>query len=205
MTSMIDDPKSYFRDFIPPRDELLHELEQQAHEENIPIVGPVVGELLYILAKATNSRTILELGTATGYSAIYLARGLIGLNGKVTTLERDKTMAIRATENIARAGLTDRIEVIMGEVNETLEKLEPFFDFIFMDIDKEDYAAALPTCRELLRLGGILVVDNVAFKRAREFNQMIFKDDRWRSVLLYSFLPQHSPEQDGLTLAVRVE
>jgi predicted O-methyltransferase YrrM len=114
-------------------------------------------------------------------------------------------MATRATENIVKAGLSDRIEVRVGDVNQAFGTLEPPYDLIFMDIDKEDYARSLPGCRELLRMGGLLIVDNVAFKGAREFNQMIFNDDKWRSVLLYSFLPQHSPEQDGLTLAVRIE
>ncbi len=205
MAYMIADPERYFRNFIPPRNELLLELERQAQEENVPIVGPVVGELLYILVRATNSQTVLELGTATGYSAIYLAMGLSGAAGKLVTLERDETMAFRARENIARAGLTNRAEVMIGDVIDTLQTLDGPYDLVFMDIDKEDYAAALPECRRLLKLGGLLVVDNVAFKGAREFNQIIFSDNKWRSVLLYSFLPQHSPEQDGLTLAVRIE
>jgi predicted O-methyltransferase YrrM len=202
---MIQDPETYFRGFIPFRDELLLELERQAQQENVPIVGPVVGELLYILARATNSQAILELGTATGYSAICLARGLRGPDGKLITLERDETMATRGSENIARAGLADQVEVRVGDVVQVLHTLEGPYDLIFMDIDKEDYAGALPECRRLLRLGGLLVVDNVAFQGARQFNQMIFNDDKWRSVALYAFLPQHSPEQDGLTLAVRIE
>ena len=93
----------------------------------------------------------------------------------------------------------------MGEVIEVLEKLEPPYDLIFMDIDKEAYAGALPGCHRLLRLGGLLVVDNVAFQGAREFNQRIFNDNQWRSVHLYSLMPNHSPEKDGLMLAVRIE
>lgn len=205
MAYMIPDPESYFRNFIPLRDELLIELEEQAQESNVPIVGPVVGELLYILARATNSRTILELGTATGYSAIYLARALKSPDGKLTTLERDEVMATKAGENIARAGLSDRVEIRVGDVIRVIQTLEGPYDMIFMDIDKEDYAGALSGCRRLLRLGGLLIVDNVAFQGAREFNQMIFNDNKWRSVPLFSLLPQHSPEQDALMLAVRIE
>lgn len=204
MPYMIPDPETYFRGFIPARDELLLELERQAREENIPIVGPVVGELLFILARALNSQAILELGTATGYSAIYLAQGLSGPDGMLTTLERNESMAIRANENIARAGLADRVEVRVGDVMQVLEELEGPYDLIFVDIDKEDYATVLPGCHRLLRLGGLLVVDNVAFQGASKFNQRIFNDKQWRNVHLYSFLPDHSPEKDGLTLAVRV-
>ena len=205
MAHMIPDPETYFRSFIPPRDDLLIELEQEAEENSIPIVGPVVGEFLYILSRAMNARAILELGTATGYSAIYLARGLKAPDAMLTTIERDETMATRAKDNLARAGLLDRVEIKVGEVFQLLEILKGPYDLIFMDIDKEDYGEALSRCHSLLRLGGLLVVDNVAFLGASEFNQAIFNDNQWRCVHLYSFLPNHSPEKDGLTLAVRVE
>jgi predicted O-methyltransferase YrrM len=205
MATMIPNPETYFRGFIPLRDELLIELEQEAEQEHIPIVGPVVGEFLYILAKAMDCRAVLELGTATGYSAIYLARGLSNSGGILTTIERDEAMAARARENIAKAGLAAHVEVRVGEVAEVLETLEGPYDLIFMDIEKEDYQETLSGCHSLLRLGGLLVVDNVAFLGAHEFNQTIFSDNHWRCVHLYSFLPNHSPEKDGLTLAVRVE
>ena len=205
MADMIPDPETYFRGFIPPRDELLIELEQEAEQEHIPIVGPVVGEFLYILAKAMDCRAVLELGTATGYSAIYLARGISNSGGILTTIERDGAMAARARENIAKAGFADQVEVRVGEVAEVLETLEGPYDLIFMDIEKEDYQETLSGCHSLLRLGGLLVVDNVAFLGAREFNQTIFTDNHWRCVHLYSLLPKHSPEKDGLTLAVRIE
>ena len=205
MPDMIPDPESYFRGFIPPRDELLIELEQEAEQEHIPIVGPLVGVFLYILAKAMDCRAVLELGTATGYSAIYLARGISNSGGILTTIERDEAMAARARENIAKAGLADQVEVRVGEVAEVLETLKGPYDLIFMDIEKEDYQETLSRCHSRLRLGGLLVVDNVAFLGAHEFNQTIFSDNHWRCVHLYSFLPNHSPEKDGLTLAVRIE
>jgi predicted O-methyltransferase YrrM len=202
---MIPDPETYFRGFIPPRDELLIELEQEAQHEHIPIVGPVVGEFLYILAKALNCKAILEMGTATGYSSIYLARGISTPGGTLTTIERDEAMAARAKENIFKAGCADRVEVRVGEVSEVMETLEGPYDLIFMDIEKEDYQKALSGCQTLLRLGGLLVVDNVAFSGASEFNQTIFTDSHWRCVHFYALLPNHSPEKDGLTLAVRIE
>ncbi len=73
---MIPDLENYFRNLVPPRTELLRRLEAEAEQEHIPIVGPVVGELLFILARVMGARRILELGTATGYSAIYLAQAV---------------------------------------------------------------------------------------------------------------------------------
>lgn len=85
MSKIVDQPEQYFKQIIPRRDELLIELEAEAARENIPIVGPVVGELLFILVSALKAQRILELGTATGYSAIYMARACKPNNGSVVT------------------------------------------------------------------------------------------------------------------------
>ncbi len=77
------------------------------------------------------------------------------------------------------------------------------FDYIFMDIEKQDYIKALPDCERLLVKGGLLVADNVGFKDADAFNRAISDNPTWRSVALFSFLPYHSPENDALCLALR--
>jgi predicted O-methyltransferase YrrM len=201
---MIPNPEDYFKQFVPPRDPLLLELEEEAGREEIPIVGPVVGELLFLLARATRAKRILELGTATGYSAIYLARAIIDRAGRLVTLEMDHGMAERARANFQKAGVQHLIEVRVGEALEEMSKLIEPFDFIFMDIDKEHYAPVLDHCRRLLRVGGLLLADNVAFKDADDFNRMIFDDPHWKSIHLFTFLPLHSPERDGLCMAVRI-
>jgi caffeoyl-CoA O-methyltransferase len=203
MSQMIPHLESYFRGFVPRRDELLQELEIEAKAENIPIVGPVVGALLFLLTRATGAVSILELGTATGYSAIHLARGGQP-NGRVVSLEWNEAMAARARANFARAGLSRQIEVRVGEALNLMAELSGPFDFIFMDIDKESYLPALPHCRRLLKLGGLLFTDNVGFAGADPFNREIFASGDWRTVNLLGFLPFHSPEQDGLSLALRL-
>jgi len=204
MSKMIDQPQTYFKELIPARDELLLELEAEAERENIPIVGPVVGELLLILAGATRARSILEIGTATGYSAVYLARGCEAVNGRLITLENDSSRADRARQNFKRAGLEKRVEVVVGDALETLGSLDDEFDLIFIDIEKKDYAKALPDCGRLLRKGGLMVADNVAFQDADEFNRTISDHPDWTSVSLFSYLPLHSPENDGLCLALHL-
>jgi predicted O-methyltransferase YrrM len=203
MSSIVDKPEDYFRKLIPPRDALMLELEAQAERENIPIVGPVVGELLFILAAATKAKRILELGTATGYSAIYLARACEAVDGIVVTLENDSDMAARAQQNVRQAGVSDHIEVHVASALEVLPQLKESYDFIFLDIEKEDYVKVLPDCRRLLVKGGLLVADNVGFKDADEFNRAISEHSGWRSISLFSFLPFHSPENDALCLALR--
>jgi predicted O-methyltransferase YrrM len=203
MSDIVDRPENYFRGLVPSQDELMIELEAQAEKEFIPIVGPVLGELLYILAAVTGAKRILELGTATGYSAIYLARGCEPNEGFVVTLETDSDMAAMARENFRRAGVSDRIEIHVANALEVLPQLQESFDMIFMDIEKQDYLKVLPDCQRLIKKGGLLVADNVAFKDADEFNQTITGHSAWRSITLFSFLPLHSPEHDAICLAVR--
>ena len=101
MSKMMPDLEGYFRDLVPKSDALLLGLEEEADRESIPIVGPVVGELLFVLARATGATRILELGTATGYSGIFLGRACAEIGGRVVSLEFDEAMAARARANPA--------------------------------------------------------------------------------------------------------
>jgi len=204
MSGLVNSPEAYFEQFIPPRSRLLAELEKEARQEKIPIVGPLVGELLYILARAVKADRILELGTAVGYSTVFLAGALASSRGRVVTVEQDPAMAQSARANFQKAGLFGRIEVVVGNAPAVLSTMAGPFDFAFLDIEKADYAVVLPDCWRLLRPGGMLVADNVAFQDADAFNRMIFDSAKWRSVNLFGYLPGHSPVQDGLCLAVRV-
>jgi predicted O-methyltransferase YrrM len=201
---MIADPEGYFRELVRGRDELLLTLEKEAAEEGIPIVGPVVGQLLGLLVRATGARRILELGTANGYSAIFLVRACRQTGGRLLTLEWEPAMADRARTNLERAGLNELGEVRVGDALEIIRNLDGPWDLIFMDIDKENYLPALPACGRLLRPGGLLVADNTGFQGADDFNRAVFTDEGWLPVQLWSFLPEHSPEHDGLLLALRL-
>jgi predicted O-methyltransferase YrrM len=204
MSHLVEHPEDYFRRFLPPRDALLSELEQEADKEDIPIVGPLVGQLLFILATISGSKRILEVGTATGYSAIYLARALNPVQGHLVTIEKQPEMAARAARNLRSAGLDRLVNIVIGNALDQLESMQPGFDLIFLDIDKKSYADCLPHCRRLLRPGGLLVADNVSFVDADPFNQVISTSSQWKAIHLYSFLPAHSPEMDALCLALRL-
>ena len=204
MSNSVDNPEAYFRTFIRPREELLLRLEQEAREEDIPIIGPIVGELLFILVKTMGARRIMELGTATGYSAIFLACGCRAVGGHVVTLENNPRLAERAKNNLRSAGVEKTVEVVTADALEALAEMAPPFDLIFIDIQKEDYIRIMPHCHRLLRPGGLLVADNVSYRGADTFNRAIFADKRWRSLNLYGYLPLHSPEKDAVCLAVRL-
>jgi len=204
MADMIPEPEAFFRSLVPARDPLLLRLEEEAGREGIPIVGPVVGELLALLVLAKEARTILELGTATGYSTLYLARAAEAVNGRVVTLERDAGMAQRARANFESAGLGSRIDIRQGEAADLLAGMKEKADLIFLDIDKEHYLSVLPLCVKRLGVGGLLVADNTGFRLSEDFNRAVSREPRLRAVHLLCFLPQHSPERDAFCLAVRV-
>ncbi|OBG99743.1 MULTISPECIES: O-methyltransferase [unclassified Mycobacterium] len=119
------------------------------------------GKFLSLLAGAIGARRILEIGTLGGFSTIWLARGA-GPEGRVVTLEYERRHAEVARSNLQRAGVGDRVEVIVGAALDTLPTLngEPF-DLVFIDADKENYAAYLEWAVRLARPGSVIVVDNV--------------------------------------------
>jgi predicted O-methyltransferase YrrM len=203
MSDIVDYPEIYFKRFIPSRDALLKKLEKEAQREEIPIVGPVVGELLFILARTAQAKRILELGTATGYSTIFLARACECFKGSVLTIENDGVMAARARMNIKKAGLEKTIEIRQAEALKEIIELDGIFDFVFIDIEKADYIRTLPHCERLLKKGGLLVADNVGFKDADDFNRAVSSGLHWRAVSVFAFWPLHSPENDGICIAMR--
>lgn len=122
------------------------------------------GKLLYLLATATRATRVLEIGTLAGYSTINLARA-VGPGGRVVTLEFEPGHADVARENFARAGVDDRIDVIVGAALDTLPTLAErgeVFDLIFIDADKENNVAYVEWAIKLAHAGSIIVVDNIA-------------------------------------------
>ncbi|MEW5735774.1 MAG: O-methyltransferase [Thermodesulfobacteriota bacterium] len=198
-----DDAEAYFRALGPISDGLLRELEEEARSQSIPIVGPVAGRLLSLLCRAVGARKVLELGAATGYSAIHLSSALPE-GGRLTSVEMDPTMAAAARKNLARAGLSARTEVLEGDACTIMQGLSGSFDLVFLDIDKGGYASALPGITRLVRPGGLLVADNTAFADAEDFNKLVHEGPDYLAVSLFSFLPGHRPEHDGITLALRL-
>nr|AUB29461.1 SAM-dependent methyltransferase [Flammulina velutipes] len=120
------------------------------------------GKLLQLLATSIRAKRILEIGTLGGYSAIWLARALPE-DGELITLELNEKHAQVARENIAIAGLTSKVTVLVGPASETLSKMEPDppFDFIFIDADKLSNTTYFNHAKRLVRTGGTIIVDNM--------------------------------------------
>ena len=139
---------------------LLQEIARAGTEQDLPLIDAEVGALLRVLATATGASRILEIGTAVGYSGIWLAAAL-PRDGMLITMELNPERARIAREHFARAGLADRVSVIVGDAQRMLAKVSGPFDLIFQDGDKQLYLPLLDRLVALLRPGGLLVTDNV--------------------------------------------
>jgi predicted O-methyltransferase YrrM len=139
---------------------VLDEIARGNEQRGLPLVDAEVGALLRVLAIAANASRILEIGTAIGYSGIWLA-GALPPGGMLITMEMSEERAREARENFARAGLADRVSVMVGDANLKLAKVSGPFDVIFQDGDKQLYSAMLDRLVALLRPRGLLVTDNV--------------------------------------------
>jgi predicted O-methyltransferase YrrM len=179
-------------------------------------VTPALGQLLAILASAMDARRILEIGTLGGYSAIWLARALPA-DGHLVTLEIDSHHADVARRNLARAGVAERVEVVVAPARETLDRFiaqgERPFDMVFIDADKDGYPDYLERVLRLARPGTLIVADNVvrggdivdADKQdprvagIRRFNEMLANDPRLRATIVQTV---GDKGYDGIAVAV---
>jgi len=119
------------------------------------------GRLLRLLAESTNAKQVVELGTSTGYSAIWLGMALQKTGGKLTTYEIDAGRAAAARANFKKAGLADIITVIEGDAHEKLTQFKDPVDIVFLDADKEGYIDYLNKLLPQLRPGGLIIAHNI--------------------------------------------
>src|SRR5262249_26329404 len=124
-------------------------------------ITPDTGRLLWIMIRSTRATRILEVGTSNAFSTIWLADAARDTGGRVITLEVDAGKIRLARENLERAGLSDRVEIVEGRAADSLRRLDGPFDFVFLDADRPSYLSYLELVVPRLRQGGILVADNV--------------------------------------------
>jgi len=141
-------------------DGVLADLAVQGSRRGLPLIDAEVGALLCVQATAIGARRVLEIGTAIGYSGIWLARALPP-DGLLISIERDPHRAAEARANFERAGLADRASVMVGDASRLVAKVSGPFDLIFQDGDRQLYGPLLDRLIALLRPGGLLIADNV--------------------------------------------
>jgi predicted O-methyltransferase YrrM len=198
----------YMLSILPPRDTVMQEMEAQALERDIPIVGPAVGRVLYQYARLINAKKVFELGSAIGYSTLWFARA-VGEGGEVFYTDGNAKNADEATGYFRRAGVAERIHVGVGDALEQLAARQREFDIIFNDVDKEYYPRVLDLVPKHLRSGGLFITDNVLWsgrvteadtkdestRAIREFNQRLYAMKDFFTTIL--------PLRDGLAVAVK--
>src|ERR1700694_2565875 len=203
-----DELQAYLDGLLPPRDPVLARMEEEAHRESIPIVDAHEGAFLSLLVKIAGAKRVLELGSATGYSGIWLLRGTG--NGTLTTFEVDHLRAERARANFSEAGLGKRALVLEEDAIGGLQKLDSRFDACFIDLlnsfpSEEVTRRVAELCLERLDAGGLLMADNALrqgevikpknqqTRNVASYNDWVAKHPRLASVVI--------PIRDGLSVA----
>lgn len=204
---------AYVRKLFAREDDCLREIRGRADAAGLPRIQlpPATARAVQLLLRAAGAKRVVEVGTLAGYSAVWIGRALPS-DGRLTTLEIDPARAEEARRSVEAAGLAGRVEVRAGDAVETLAEIGPdgSVDAVFLDADKERYAAYLEEAARLLRPGGLLMADNAFWKglvlapessgdeRAaliHDFNQRLAADPRYDATIL--------PVGDGLAAAVR--
>lgn len=163
MLEELKDANSYIIGKIEEKDSLILEMEDFAHENNVPIVTKEVAEYLKFIVKTHKVKNILEVGTAIGYSGILMAKEIVGQDGKLYTIEIDEERYNQAQENIKKSGLSNIVS-IKGDAVEEIKKIEENFDFVFIDASKGHYMDFFEDSIKLLNKNGIIFIDNIMFR-----------------------------------------
>ncbi len=198
----------YLEKTLPEETEILREMGDYGRAQGFPIIGVQPGRMLHFLARAIGAKNVLELGSGFGYSAMWFALA-VGDGGKVIMTEGKQSNQDRARDYFSRAGLLERVEFNVGNALEIAKKYSGPFDIIFCDIDKHDYPKAIAIAHEKLRVGGILIYDNMLWhgrvvsqtdadtNAVLETTRALFNDDEFFTTLV--------PLRDGQSLSLRVK
>ncbi|KRT64769.1 MAG: O-methyltransferase family protein [Candidatus Dadabacteria bacterium CSP1-2] len=200
--------EEYLRNLNPIQDNVLKEMEELGNERGFPIIGPLVGSLLYQLAIIIGAKRVFDMGSGFGYSAYWFAKAL-GKEGLVIFAELSEKNAWLAREFFRRGGLDNRVEIHVGDALQILEETDGEFDVIFNDIDKEYYPLVVDEAYKKLRRGGLFITDNVLWfgrvltddlspstKGVKEFTRLLFEEKGFVTTII--------PIRDGISLSVKL-
>ncbi|MDD5542763.1 MAG: O-methyltransferase [Acidobacteriia bacterium] len=201
------DVESYMYKVLPPRDAVVKEMETQAKRRSIPIVGPAVARFLFQLAKATQAKRIFEMGSAIGYSTLWWARA-VGEDGEVYYSDGDPKNAKEAEGYFKRAGVAQRVHILVGNSLDLIQDVKGKFDIIFNDVDKHYYPDVFKVAVPRVRSGGLFITDNVLWsgrvarpkpdawtRRIRQFNRLIYSSKQLYTTIL--------PIRDGVAVCLK--
>lgn len=199
----------YFEKLIPEESGFLKELEDYAHKNYIPIIFKEVKAFFKYLIPLLKPKKILEIGTAIGYSAILLAN--LAPEAGITTIEISEERFEEAAINIKKAGVSDRVSLILDDAANIIPYLKTSYDMIFIDAAKGQYSLYYEYGKKLLAPGGTMIFDNILFKglpandelvnhkhrtianNLKAFNKQVMEDKELTSTIL--------PLGDGLIIS----
>ncbi|NOX37955.1 MAG: O-methyltransferase [Calditrichaeota bacterium] len=203
------DVEQYLNQFAPLPHPVLAEMAEYAKTRDFPIVGPLVGRLLYLLIEYGHVHTILECGSGFGYSALWMALALPE-NGNITCIEYDAENIDRAKNYFDQAGMLHKVTFLKGNALDIVPTLSGTYDFIMNDVEKSQYPELLPLLISRLRVGGLLVTDNVLWKGevvsenregnaayVHQYNQMLYQEQSLFTTII--------PLRDGLSLSIKFQ
>jgi len=199
---------AYLKSLVPRGDAVRAEMERQGETQRFPIIGPAVGQLCYTMARAIGAKRVFECGSGFGYSTWWFANA-VGEDGRVFHTDGSIGNSTQARDYLTRAGLASRVHFEIGDAREILARTEGPFDVIFNDIDKEGYPDVLPLVREKLRVGGLLICDNMIWngrvllppedadtKGILEMTRLLKEAGDFTTTLI--------PIRDGVTVSLRI-
>jgi len=211
-TRLNNDFEEYLLKNSSQENSLLHELRRKTYLSTLNphmLSGPILGKFIEMLVSIYRPKSILEIGTFTGYTTLCMAMA-VGAQGHITTIEINDEIAPMAQHYFEKSGFGNQIELLVGNALSIIPELNSQFDFIFIDGDKREYPEYLQLVQKYLEIGGLLVADNVLWSGkvvdssandahtlgVIKFNQLLANNNRFEKVML--------PLRDGITLARRV-
>lgn len=205
------DVEEYMCGLLPPRDAVLAKMEEEASKRDIPIIGPAVGRVLFQLARLAGARRVFEMGSAIGYSTLWLARA-VGDGGEVYYSDGSGQNACEASGYFIEAGVMDRVRVLTGNSLELIDAVDGEFDIVFNDVDKHYYPEVFRKAVPRIRRGGLFITDNVLWSgrvardtrgtddawtlAIREFNRLIYEASNLFTTIL--------PIRDGVAVCTKL-
>lgn len=200
----MDALEKYVRDNSAPQGEVLDWVERESWRRTCHgrmVSGPEVGALLRFLVQEMKPRRVLELGTFTGYATLWMAAALPE-GGRIDTIEINDEMEDLIREAFRRAGVADRVRLVIGDALDVLPMVDETYDLVYIDANKRDYVAYYQSVIDLVRPGGLIVADNVLWD-GKVCADEPPRDQQTRSILAFNDLVAGDTRVENFILPLR--
>lgn len=202
------DIASYLGRLDPPTDPVLLQMQAEGQKRGFPIIGPLVGQYLFLVAKMLGAKRIFELGSGFGYSTYWFASALPD-DGEIHHTDGSEENSAQAREYLTQGGHGDKVTFHVGDACAALDGTDGTYDILFCDIDKHGYPEVYPRIKERLNVGGAFVCDNMLWSGSvleqtddastlgiQELTHLLYADADLHTVLV--------PIRDGFTISYRM-